>query len=150
MAVRRVTFEVGLFRTEQDRARSERVLLGLLSLLVVINESWLRAHPRAPKLYESGVRYRRERPGREDWLTVPSILERGHGDCEDLASWRIAELRLTGIRAHPRITFRRFGPGGRFSLYHITLVYPDGRVEDPSRLLGMGQQHNDDDDEGDA
>lgn len=147
MAVRRVTFEVGLFRTEHDRARSERVLLGLLTLLVAINESWLRAHPRTKPLYASGVRYRREEPGREDWLTVPSILARGYGDCEDLACWRIAELRLQGLHVQPRITFRRFGPGGRFSLYHITLKWPDGRIEDPSRLLGMGRRDEEDEED---
>lgn len=132
-----------MFRSEADRPRSERVLLGLLSILVAINESWLRANPRTPPLYTAGVRYRREEPGREDWLTVPSILRRRFGDCEDLASWRIAELRVQGVKAKPRITFRRFGPGGRFSLYHITLEKPDGSIEDPSRILGMGSEEDD-------
>ncbi len=81
-----------------------------------------------PRLYESGVRYKREskRP-RERWQTPLETLRRGIGDCEDLGTWRAAEV---GGRAFPV----RAGRG-----WHILVWRPDGRIEDPSRVLGMGQ-----------
>lgn len=82
-----------------------------------------------PPLYESGARYRREEPGREDWLTCDAILAQGFGDCEDLAAYRAAELRREGVPA--RVLVR---PTKRGS-YHAVVVYPDGDVEDPSRML---------------
>jgi len=116
---------------------------GLLMALAAADASYLRAHPETPPLYEAGVVYRPEERGQEVWQTIPFMLRRGYGDCEDLASWRIAELRVRdGIHAVPRLTWRP-RPHGR--LYHITVALPDGRFEDPSRVLGMGR-HDDDED----
>lgn len=57
-------------------------------------------------------------------------------NCEDLSAWRCAELQVRqGIQAWPCFTYR-VRPGGGY-LYHIQVRYPDGRVEDPSRTLGM-------------
>lgn len=138
--MRRILLEVGLFRGPEDAARSERVLRGLLVALSAANCSYLKAHPETPWLYEAGVVYQAEEPGHEDWQTIPYVLDRGEGDCEDLACWRVAELRIRrGIRAVPRLTWR---PRVNGRLYHITVRYPDGRVEDPSRVLGMGREDN--------
>lgn len=82
-----------------------------------------------PPLYESGVRYRREEPGREDWLTADAILAQGYADCEDLAGYRAAELRREGIPARVLVRPTRRGS------YHAVVVYPDGDIEDPSRIL---------------
>jgi hypothetical protein len=35
----------------------------------------------APSLYTSGVRYRREDPGREDWQTAAETYQMRFGDC---------------------------------------------------------------------
>lgn len=86
-----------------------------------------------PPLYRSGVRYRQER-GTEDWNTAPVVLKRGYGDCEDLAAWRAAELRVMGIPAHGIV--KRTGP----KMFHALVLWPDGRVEDPSKILGMGSK----------
>lgn len=104
-----------------------------LAALVGLNMSIMRSR-QLPGIYASGVRYQREawvngRP-REQWLTAPIIIERGVGDCEDLASWRSAELRLAGIDA---MAIARPSSVG----YHIVVRYPDGTIEDPSRKLGM-------------
>lgn len=60
-----------------------------------------------PLLYDSGVRYRRDRVrapnglrvAAEVWRDAGAVLARGYGDCEDLATWRAAELRVRGVRA---------------------------------------------------
>lgn len=86
---------------------------------------------RVPPLYRSGVRYRRQPP--ERFLTWPRVLARGYGDCDQLAAWRAAELQEMGIAA--RAVPRRVRAG----LMHVVVVWPNGRVEDPSRKLGMGK-----------
>ncbi len=132
--MRAIVFKADLFSSEGDRARSEAVLQILLSALVASNVDFLTRHPRTPSLYKSGVRYRREE-GTEEWKAIPDILRDRFGDCEDLASWRVAELRRSGIDARP---FLRYKKSGDFSLYHVLVRYADGRFEDPSKLLGMG------------
>ena len=86
-----------------------------------------------PPIYLSGVRYQRTDP-REEWRTVPVVLEKSGGDCEDLAAWRAAELRAQGVRAVVRLrkTGRR--------RYHAVVCIRSrrsGRIlcEDPSRIL---------------
>jgi hypothetical protein len=61
-------------------------------------------------------------------------------NCEDLACYRVAELRVrTGEPAKPRVTSRIIPSPkyGNFTLYHITVLRADGSVEDPSAILGM-------------
>lgn len=92
---------------------------------------------RYPSLYKSGVRYQREpkEPGRfERWKTIRELIDTGFGDCEDLASARVAELRMMGVRAIPWL--RRRG-----NTWHVVVRYPNGRIEDPSRRLGMGKEY---------
>ena len=102
-----------------------------LSGLVAANRILLRRNSRAPKLYGSGVRYQAEPRGSEKWQTIPQVIAAGRGDCEDLASWRAAELQEMGIPAKAVVirTGRR--------MYHAVVLLPDGRLEDPSRRLGM-------------
>ena len=135
--MRRVILELGLF--DDDRTSevtwSEDIVKLLLKILVYANLIYLRAHPNAPKLYQSGVRYIREPLGVEYFQNVPSILRTGGADCEDLASWRVAELILEGEPAEPaiRVTVKDDG----FRLYHIQVRRADGSIEDPSAHLGM-------------
>ena len=104
-------------------------------------EGWLEGLVRAdlsqlrrglvPPLYQSGVRYRREERGREDWQTARAAMRTRFGDCEDLAGWRAADLRLVGIDARAKV--RDVAPG----LKHVVVELPDGSIEDPSKRLGM-------------
>ena len=56
-------------------------------------------------------------------------------NCEDLACWRIAELRVRhNENARPHITAKKIG---NFTLFHIMVRRGDGSIEDPSRILGM-------------
>ena len=95
-----------------------------------------------PSLYGSGVRYIREdytSEHPEDWLDILETIHQGGGDCEDLACWRTAELQHAGERARVVWHRRLIGPGQ--TLLHILVQRADGRLEDPSRILGMGQEH---------
>ena len=134
----RVTFVLSLFGGEAqgDRSVAHRAIAHMLRALTLIDRDFLVAHPETPSLYESGVQYEEEPPGQEDWQDVRTTLTLQKGDCEDLACWRAAELQVRhGIKAWPTFVWRVRPSGGL--LYHIQVRWPDGRVEDPSRRLGM-------------
>lgn len=132
----RIAFELRLFRREELRRYSERVLSILLGALTAADVLYLRAHRDAPALYRAGVRYRAERFPREEWRGIAALHEEREGDCEDLACARSAELIVRAARAaRPVFRWRRLG---RLSVYHILVRHPDGSIEDPSLLLGMG------------
>lgn len=113
-------------RFELPTVRSMHELQLLLDCMTAFNRGWRSLHPNVPPLYRSGVRYRREYP-REDWRTLPVLIRKRFGDCEDLACARAAEL--PGARAIARSE----GPG----LFHIVVRHASGRIEDPSVRLGM-------------
>lgn len=114
------------FRIPASRAMIEGALEGLTRANVIVLRGL-----NLPYLYSSGVAYRREPAGREDWLTADQTYKRKFGDCEDLAAWRAAELRLEGIPARAAVlrTGRR--------RFHAVVRWPDGTIEDPSIILGM-------------
>lgn len=103
-------------------------------------------------LYASGVTYKEDEAGREDWSDVYGTIKRGTGDCKKLVAWRIAELRCAGIQCEPVIKYQWlpakvahglgypewFVNGEGLWLVHCLVRYADGRVEDPSKILGMG------------
>lgn len=132
----RITVVLDLFKGPQEQELSNKALDTLLLALMHIDMAYLEAHPEVPALYESGVRYEEEPPGQEDWQDIPTTLKMRVGDCEDLACWRAAEYRVRhNIMARPVFTVKRRPNGGY--LYHILVKLPDGRIEDPSRRLGM-------------
>lgn len=111
----------------------------ILEALVTIDQMYLRTH-HVPRLYESGVRYQEEpltnqaslnsgAPQRvEEFAAIPAILEKGWGDCDNLAPWRVAELREAGEPAKIRVQWKRH-PGTGQKLYHIVVRRADGSVE---------------------
>ncbi len=136
MALGPIIFKLRLFEEPQDRRRSETVLLWLLEALVRINLTWLRAHPETPLLYHSPVRYEFDARFPDAWKDIPTIMEDGQGDCEDIACWRIAELIHAGIRGvRPYLRWRK--RSDNHYTYHVLVYLPDGRIEDPSLALGM-------------
>lgn len=136
-----IGLELTLFRRDErgrsieaDRLRSERSLVRFLRALTLHNVDLMREYG-APPLYAAGVRYQREEPKMEMWRDVRYVLEHGHGDCEDLAAYLAAQYVLAGDRrARPVIR-------GRWRddkwTYHVVVRRGDGRIEDPSRRLGM-------------
>jgi len=132
----RITIVLNLFNGPHERDLSHAALKALLVALTAIDVDCLRAHPELLPIYDSGVHYQEEPIGQEDWLDVPSCLKLKANDCEDLACWRAAELQVRhGLNAWPTFT-RKIRPNGGY-LYHIIVMHPDGRVECPSRRLGM-------------
>jgi hypothetical protein len=115
--------------------RGERDLRVALAAFAALASADLAANP-GPSLYASGVRYAREARTvsggrREEWLVPSLVRARGRGDCEDLATWRAAELRRQGERGARAIAV----PSGVG--FHIVVRRADGRIEDPSKRLGM-------------
>jgi hypothetical protein len=125
------TLRIGI-GASRAQARFYPLALGL-EYLTNINE-WHLSRKRYPPLYRSGVVYHTEPFGEEDWCDIPTCLEKGWGDCEDLGCWRAAELRNSGIRAMP--DFKHKVIAG-ITVIHILVKWPDGRIEDPSKVLGM-------------
>lgn len=113
-----------------------------LSLATVIALRELRANPRIPKLYRSGVRWRRDKckaPGVdgacERFLSPLQLLKERFGDCDDLGPWLAAERILEGNKRARAKSIRAPGIG-----YHVIVELGDGRIEDPSKRLGMGKR----------
>ncbi len=119
-----------------------------------------------PPLYRSGVLYAKEpqAPAYEMFDNCKIVFARKWGDCDDLAPYRAAELRVygdpglglgpckalkSGRCAHG--TFSMSGSGeilpccanvriycrAGSGVFHCETRLPDGSVEDPSRFLGM-------------
>lgn len=143
----RPRFAVGLFNApnlrndpkarKSDRDRTDKAMLYFLEALISVNLDYLDEYPNAPRLYDSGVFYKRviER-GQEDddWADISVCLTLGYADCEDLVAWRCAELRkFHGIMARPGLTYQE-NTNGEW-LYHIWVQYPNGMKEDPSRKV---------------
>lgn len=120
---------------EVEDELNDTIVESMLRALISADSTYLAKHPETPPLYQSGVVYQRDQPGKEKWKTIPGVLRRGSGDCKDFASWRVAELLRRGDRA--RVVLRkRQRPDGSW-LYHIVVQRGDGSLEDPSRILGM-------------
>ena len=130
-------FKLRAFDTLSDEAKIA-ALAQLLEALAAVNEAWLRENPTAPWLYESGVRYEEEPDLRDDWQDIPETIALRVGDCEDLGCWRLAELR-TRVREYARPFVKRSVVGARTD-YHVAVQRADGRLEDPSRILGMNSR----------
>lgn len=109
-------------------ARPEHLRAALLGL-VALNRVILAERP-LPPLYESGVGYRAEVLGSEEWQSADQVYSRKEGDCEDLAAWRAAELQLGGELG---ATVDVVKTGAR--KYHAVVVRGDGSYEDPTRIL---------------
>jgi hypothetical protein len=85
-----------------------------------------------PALYSGRIRYQREAPGQERWQSAAETAQKGHGDCEDLAAYRLGELWRDGeTKARARVV--AITP----TLRHVMVARGDGTLEDPSKRLGM-------------
>lgn len=131
-----VTGSDALLRRLAVTVRQEpKTYLGLVECLSRLDEWSLRKWS-FPPLYQSGIVYEAETDGAEVWQTTPALYLRGRGDCEDLAAHRVAEHRVGGERARVNMVLSgRTSFGGR--LFHFNVLLPSGRIEDPSRVLGM-------------
>lgn len=110
----------------------EALAEGLVLLNVVLMSKAEEHGHEVPRLYESKATYRRERPGQEFWkgaLDALGVAETLSGDCEDLASYRAAELRYMDDE-QARVVILRTERG----TFHAVVERADGTIEDPSRI----------------
>ena len=112
------------------------------SLLVELNEAAveglagidmvLMRYYNLPSLYVINPKYRVA--SKESWKDIGAVIRDGWGDCKDFTAWRLAELWKQGVPAKAESIV---GRNGSKLLFHTYVRYPDGRVEDPAKRLGM-------------
>jgi hypothetical protein len=112
-------------------ARNRKDLVFYLNRLVSFNRYLMRTRE-VPPLYQSGARYQREPRGQspEIWQTCIQVAQSKLADCEDLVCYRTAELNEQGEHAMIRLT-------SQGKILHVTVRRGNGRIEDPSKILGM-------------
>jgi len=101
--VRDVAFCTPSFSTPRSVPYGEFTLSCLLWALVGANAGYLLEHPEVPPLYKSGIYWKQEEPqgrtacpegdGQELFLGIPQVRTQGFADCEDVACWRVSEVR---------------------------------------------------------
>lgn len=108
-----------------------KALRAMIDAVVDVNCVYLKIHD-VPPLYRSGVRPS-ENVASERLNTIPALLRARFGDVDDIAAWRVAELRKSGEDAQIRIFFS-YSPTGK-RLVHVNVRRSDGTLEDPSAIL---------------
>ena len=125
---------IDVFNAASSKLDNATALEAMMAGLVDANCIYL-AYERLPKLYHSGVIYKRT----TIWDSYPGVLCRMYGDCKSLAAARIAELKRDGIDS--KAVFRWNPRDDGTPDFHILIQSVLG-LEDPSRLLGMGADEN--------
>lgn len=136
---------VGGGAVDQRRISLARdALFHLCMALAKIDYDYLCEYPDQPMLYGAGLKYFDDSHEvcsqdechlqEDDWADIFTCRQNGYLDCEDAVSWRIAELWRRGINALP-LPMLEDTKGGQ--LWHMLVLWPDGRIEDPSAILGM-------------
>jgi transglutaminase-like putative cysteine protease len=100
----------------------------------LVRESVRERQRGTPALENTSVIYQREPDRHEIWQTAQATLERGHGDCEDLAIWLAADVRIAGFNAKVIVKPIRAG------LQHALVLAGHGLRQgliDPSLARGM-------------
>lgn len=121
--------------TLEDIPPSPEVLEAFLEGMTALNTAIIRTE-NLPSVYDV-ARYQREARGHEEWWHAGIVKRKGIGDCEDLAAYRAAELRV--FEGEPaRVAVIRTG---RRTL-HAVVERADGSIEDVARALGMGRHRD--------
>lgn len=113
---------------------SARVLDAALEGVTRLDEEMIRSGA-APIFRDAvdRVRWKPEPPGAEHFDHAKKVVGRGWGDCDDLAPWHAASLRVTGEDPGARAIVRRSGP----KRWHCVVRRSDRSVDDPSIEAGM-------------
>lgn len=105
-----------------------------LEAVTRLNESLIRGGELKPfNPHNPGVIWKPEPPGQEHFDHGRMVAGRGWGDCDDLAPWRAASLRVTGEDPGARAVVRRSGE----RRWHAVVRRSDGSIDDPSLAAGM-------------
>ena len=111
----------------RDELPREQALESLLTGLVRLNLTIMKRRE-VPPLYKSGVFYCRDRA---KWRNALAVIAAGCADCKSLSAYRAAEIIHRGGKA--RVVVQRTGR----NTLHARVLH-NGRIEDPSKRLGMG------------
>lgn len=123
-----------LLKDERVFAQTAR---NALASVVILNMATLKAEPRFPLLYQSGVVFRNEPRGVETFIDCVECLKQGWGDCAHVAAWKVAEYNVRyGLCARLCISWKRYPQHG-LRLFHVMVRLPDGRIENVTRILTM-------------
>lgn len=120
-----------------NKADLDGALEGLVRLNIALMRQAADAGRPVPLLFKSGVHWQPDRErGKptETWDSCDVCIARGYGDCEDLASWRAAELRYRANVAARAVVRPSRSPG---VAWHCIVELPNGKFEDPSVKCGM-------------
>lgn len=129
-----ISAQLATFEEDMAPEAMAYIIASWVEALAKTNHVYLQIHPDTIPLYDSDVYYQLETPGEEDFFDIPTILDQGFADCEDLAAWRIAELWSIGEYAAPMITWTEYDNGDID--FHVQVNTRLG-VEDPSEVKGM-------------
>lgn len=115
------------------------VLDAALESVTRLNEQLLREGktPTFQEALKKGIQWKPEPPGQEHFDHAGIVAHRGHGDCDDLAPWEAASLRITGTDPGAKAVVVRSGP----SMWHAIVERSDGSHADPSKAAGMLRHH---------
>lgn len=122
-----------------DAAMSPDVLDAALEAVTRTNEHLLKsgAVPHADEAIAAGVKWQPEPPGDEHFDHAAKVIKRGFGDCDDLAPYKAASLRITGEDPDAQAIVLRSGP----KRWHAVVARSDGSIDDPSADAGMYEYH---------
>lgn len=119
-----------------DKTMNARTLRVLMRNLIELNLVYLEEAPRlgyaVPLLYASGVVYDRT----NWWEPIDALYKRKFGDCKSLTGAWIAQQWMRGIKCEPVHRWVENDDGT--TEYHILAHCGGGVFEDPSKVLGMG------------
>lgn len=110
------------------------VLDAALESVTRLNEEMLKAG-KVPTFQEGahGIQWQPEPPGAEHFDHAAKVLGRGHGDCDDLAPWHAASLRVTNEDPGAKAVVKRVAD----DRWHALVKRSDGTYDDPSLTAGM-------------
>ena len=110
------------------------ILDAALESVTRLNEELLKSGELPPlKEVVHRVRWKPEPPGAEHFDHGARVLARGWGDCDDLAPWHAASLRVAGVDRGAKAVVKKSGP----KRWHAYVERSNGKIEDPSLTAGM-------------
>ncbi len=110
-----------------NAAAIEAALEGLVNVdMLLIETGTVPPYP-----HHAGVIYQLEPIGEEDWKLAHNVIRDGWGDCEDLAAWVVAGLRVTGEDPGAFVALVQTGE----AKLHAVVRRSDGSIDDPSADL---------------
>lgn len=120
-----------------DDSDRKSALEAALEAVTIANTPLIRAGkvPTAKEAIAAGGQWRPEPPGDEHFDLASTVVQRGHGDCDDWAPYHASSLRATGVDPGARAIVRKSGP----MRWHAVTQRSDGSIEDPSKAAGMGR-----------